>query len=80
MLIFSSLSLAAAESAVWTMLPIATTVTSLPSLLITASPSGIVYSSTGTSPFNPLRVNAKFSKKITGLSSLIADFNNPLAS
>ena len=53
-------------------------VTSVPSLFISATPNGIVYSPSGTSPLSPYICSD--SMKITGSLSLIAAFNNPLAS
>src|SRR5919205_1082868 len=55
-----------------------TTVTSLPLRLISATPSGTVYSPVGTGPL--VKYSALCSRKMTGLSSRIADFNKPLAS
>ena len=57
----------AASSASWTSRPVATTVTSSPSRMTRAWPSGIGSSSSGTSSLRPYSVRC--SKKITGLSS-----------
>ena len=53
-------------------------VTSLPSRLMSATPKGIRYSSSGTSARAPNTVRS--SQKMTGSSSRMAVFNNPLAS
>ena len=61
-----------------TMLLVATSVMSFPCRLISATPNGIVYSSSGTGPFS-WYINLS-SKRTTGLSSRIAVLSNPLAS
>ena len=68
----------AAKCASLIILPKETIVTSVPSLLISATPNGIVYSPSGTSPLSPYICSD--SMKITGSLSRIADFNKPLAS
>ena len=68
----------AAPSATCTMLLVAMIVMSLPARLMSATPSGMVYSSAGTGPFSLYIILS--SKKTTGLSSRMADFNSPLAS
>ena len=74
-----SLSNSAASKANFNPIPKLTIVTSFPLLLIRAFPIGTVkLLSIGTSKLSPYRIS--FSKKITGLGSLIEDFNNPLAS
>ncbi len=60
------------------MLLVATIVMSSPSLFTSATPSGIVYSSSGTGPLSLYIILS--SKKTTGFSSRIAVFNNPFAS
>jgi hypothetical protein len=45
---------------------------------MSASPIGMRYSSSGTSPFTEYMTS--LSKKMTGLSSRIADLSRPLAS
>ena len=71
-------SILAAPTATCTMLLVATMVMSRPSRFTSATPSGIVYSSDGTSPFTLYCILS--SKKTTGLSSRIALFINPFAS
>src|SRR5271165_2020187 len=77
-LIPASASSAAASSATCTMLLVATSVMSSPARLISAEPSGMVYSSLGTGPLSLYIILS--SKKTTGFSSRIADLSNPLAS
>src|SRR5438445_107569 len=60
------------------MLLVATIVMSLPARLMSATPNGIVYSSTGTGPLSLYIILS--SKNTTGLSSRIAVFRRPLAS
>ena len=55
-----------------------TMVTSVPSRLISATPIGMTYSPSGTSPLSPYICS--LSIKITGSSSRIADFKSPFAS
>ena len=59
-------------------LPNDTIVTSFPGILTSAFPNGMRYSSSGTSPLSPYICSDSI--KIIGSLSLIADFNNPLAS
>ena len=68
----------AALNASLIILPKETTVTSVPFLLISATPIGSTYSPSGTSPLSPYICSDSI--KITGSSSRIAAFNNPLAS
>ncbi len=71
-------NISAAFNALWTMRPVATTVTSLPSLLISATPRGMGSLVSGTSPF--ILYKTLCSTKTTGLSSRIADIIRPKAS
>src|SRR5258708_3010189 len=68
----------AASSAICTMLLVATSVMSVPSRFTSATPNGMVYSSSGTAPFSLYIILS--SKKTTGLSSRIAVLSSPLAS
>ena len=61
------------------MLLVATRVMSLPARLTSATPSGMVYSSSGTGPLISLYIILS-SKMATGLSSRMALFISPLAS
>src|ERR1019366_6525923 len=68
----------AAPKACLIILPNDTMVTSLPSRLISATPIGIRYSPSGTSPLSAYICS--LSIKITGSLSRIADFKSPFAS
>ena len=74
----SAWSSSAALSAVNTARPWAMSDTWDPSRLRSATPSGIRYSSSGTSHFSPYK--SVFSMNITGSLSRIADFSSPFAS
>jgi hypothetical protein len=74
-------SLSAIVAAILTCLsyvPYAMIVKSLPSLITSAFPSGISYSSIGTSS-SAILYNIFGSKKITGSFDLIAESNKPFA-
>ncbi|MNN93068.1 hypothetical protein D3C81_2114450 [compost metagenome] len=76
-LVFSSSS--AAFTAVCTIAPYASTVTSVPSRTTLALPMGTVYSPSGTSPRKP-RYSFRCSITNTGSLSRMALINSPLAS
>ena len=71
-------SSSAVSNAGMTREPMATNVTSLPSLFTSATPMGTTYSSSGTWPV--ARYSTLFSKKRTGLLERMAALSSPLAS
>ncbi len=68
----------AASRAVLTIAKVAIKVTSAPSLFTSATPNGIVYSSSGTGP--RILYSSLCSRNITGFPSLTAVLNNPFPS
>src|SRR4029450_11056599 len=74
-----SSSIVAAPSATWTMLLVATREMSRPSRLMSATPNGMTYSSSGTGPLTVME-EILSSKTTTGLSSRIAALISPFAS
>ena len=74
----SLVSVSAAVRASCTREATATTVTSVPAHLTSATPNGIRYSSSGTSPLVPQSIPS--SKLITGSSSRTAVFSRPFMS